>query len=63
MSRMAAPLTLLTSRQFGGVGGTSHRVDLSYTNANQLENIKRYNASSGGSLIGQTTYPYDSLLR
>lgn len=53
----------LTSRRFGGIGGTSHRVDLSYTNANQLENIKRYNAASGGSLTSQTTFTYDSLLR
>ena len=45
------------------VGGSSLRLELTYTNADEVENVKRYNASSGGSLIGQTTYTYDSLLR
>ncbi|HMP16652.1 MAG TPA: RHS repeat-associated core domain-containing protein, partial [Gemmatales bacterium] len=53
----------LTSRKFGGVGGTSHRLEFTYTNADQLENIKRYNAATSGTMIGQTTFTYDNALR
>jgi YD repeat-containing protein len=53
----------LTSRKFGGVGGTSHRLEFAYSNTNQLENIKRYNAATSGTMIGQTTFTYDNALR
>jgi RHS repeat-associated protein len=50
----------LTSRQFGGSGQTQARVDLGYTNSNQLGTITRFTDVAGTTVVGTTVYGYDS---
>src|SRR5262249_13630614 len=49
----------LTSRQFGGSGQTPARIDLAYTNRNELSTLSRYSDVAGTTLLGTTSYTYD----
>lgn len=53
----------LTSEKFGGSGQTPARVDLGYTNSNQLSSLTRYTDVAGTTLVGTTVYAYDSASR
>jgi RHS repeat-associated protein len=53
----------LTSKQFGGTGQTQARVDLGYTNRNELSSVTRFTDVAGTTLVGTTAYGYDSASR
>jgi RHS repeat-associated protein len=53
----------LTSRQFGGTGQTSLRVDPGYSNRNELTSLTRYSDVGGSSVVGTTVYSYDDSSR
>src|SRR5262249_42779419 len=53
----------LTSRQFGGTGQTPVRIDPTYTNRNQLATLNRYSDLAGTTLVGTSSYVYDSAQR
>jgi YD repeat-containing protein len=53
----------LTSRQFGGAGQTQARVDLGYTNADELSTLTRFTDVAGTAVVGTTVYGYDSASR
>ncbi len=50
----------LTMRQFAGTGGsTPLRVDLTYTDRDQLASVTRYSNLAGTTKVGSTLYSYD----
>jgi RHS repeat-associated protein len=53
----------LTSRQFGGAGQTQVRVDLGYTNRNELSTLTRFTDVAGTHLVGTAAYSYDGASR
>ncbi len=53
----------LTTREFGGTGQTQARVDLSYSNRNELTGVTRWNNVAGTTLAGTTSYGYDDASR
>jgi RHS repeat-associated protein len=53
----------LTSRQFGGTSQTPLRLDLTYTNRDQVASITRYSDLSGTTKVGSTSYVYDAVGR
>jgi RHS repeat-associated protein len=53
----------LTSRQLGGSGQTQARVDLGYTNRNELSTITRFSDVAGTTVVGTTAYSYDDSSR
>ena len=51
----------LTTREFGGVGQTPLRLDLTYTARNQVLTQSRYSDLAGTTLVGTSTYGYDAV--
>jgi RHS repeat-associated protein len=53
----------VTTMMFGGTGQTQARVDLTYSNRNELTGVTRYSDVGGGTLAGTTSYSYDDASR
>jgi len=53
----------LTTREFGGASQTPLRIDLNYDNANRLTGLIRNSNLAGTSLVGTTSYSYDTASR
>jgi RHS repeat-associated protein len=51
----------LTTREFGGSGMTPLREDLTYTSRNQMGTATRYSDLAGTTLVGTSSYSYDSV--
>ncbi len=52
-------VNLLTERDFGGVGQTPLRMDLTYTVRNQVSQLDRYSDLAGTTKVGETDTTYD----
>src|SRR5439155_6992466 len=57
------PLNRLTDRHFGGTGQTPLHVALGWTAQDQLGTVNRYDDHSGSTLVGTSSYSYDSAMR
>ncbi len=53
----------LTSRKFGGASQTPLRIDLTYTNRNQVDTETRYSDLTATTKIGSSTFTYDAATR
>jgi RHS repeat-associated protein len=54
----------LTQREFGGTGQTPLRVELAWTNRDQLQTLTRYRQVAGSwQVAGSTAYTYDPAMR
>ncbi len=49
----------LTNEQFGGVGQTPLRMDMTYNGDGELATETRYSNLAGTSLVGTSSYTYD----